>query len=110
MPMKLQPRGASSLGGGGILREPERSRLFTRILASEVGVKNRPERRASLPLHGGAWGSGQWGHPGVQAELPGRGMELKGPPDMLLLQTPGPPKNYELLAELLWASLCSPLN
>ena len=91
--MKLQSRGAPVWGCGGILREPERSRLFTRILASEVWVKNRPERKASLPLHGGAWGSGQWGHPGVQAELPRKGMELKGLPDMLLLQTPGPPEN-----------------
>ena len=50
------------------------------------------------------------GHPGVQAELPGKGMDLKGPPDMLPLQTPGPPENFELLAKLLWTSLCSPLN
>ena len=78
-----------------------------------MGVKNRPERRASLPLRGGAWGGGGvWlvGHPGVQAELPGKGMDLKGPPDMLPLQTPGPPENFELLAKLPWTSLCSPLN
>lgn len=75
-----------------------------------MGVKNRPERRASLPLQGGAWrgqgvGSGGWGHPGVQAELPRKGTELKRPPDVLPLPTPGPPENSELLAESLWASL-----
>ena len=67
-----------------------------------------------VPRNQGQEGAGDtnWlvGHPGVQAELPGKGMDLKGPPDMLPLQTPGPPENFELLAKLPWTSLCSPLN
>lgn len=41
----------------------------------------------------------------MQAELPRKGTELKRPPDVLPLPTPGPPENSEPLAESLWASL-----